>query len=162
MALAAFPKQFSLPKPVAMGDQGPLMWCGSRLAKLLGLCPRPQWGNLHRPYPLFVMDLKQIPPPPPPLSYRATHLGHRPLVRSTFVFRTPPFPDLATGLLPAGPSSQGAGSSSQGAGPSSQGAGPSSPSQEGAGPSSPSQEGAGPSSPSQEGAGPSNIGSELI
>ena len=41
------------------------------------------------------------PPPPPPLhfSYRATHLGHRPLVRSTFTFfRTPPFPDLATGL----------------------------------------------------------------
>ena len=44
------------------------------------------------------------PPPPPNFSYRATHLGHRPLVRSTFIiFRTPPpppppSPDLATGL----------------------------------------------------------------
>ena len=48
----------------------------------------------------LVVWFKPYPPPPPHFSYRATHLGHRPLVRSTFIiFRTPPFPDLATGLI---------------------------------------------------------------
>ena len=48
------------------------------------------------PFTFRISDLKWTAHPP--FSYRATHLGHRPLVRSTFVFRTPPFPDLATGL----------------------------------------------------------------
>ena len=44
----------------------------SRLAKLLGLRTRPQWGSLHRspppPPPCFVMDLKRNAPPPPHFS----------------------------------------------------------------------------------------------
>ena len=48
---------------------------------------------------LYDLNPPPPPPPPPPKKNRATHLGHRPLVRSTFIiFRTPPFPDLATGL----------------------------------------------------------------
>ena len=34
-------------------------------------------------------------PPSPHFSYRATHLGHRPLVRSTFIIRTPPPPPIS-------------------------------------------------------------------
>ena len=56
--------------------------------KLLGFRPRLLPGQSLSRYIWFTLRIGQ--------------LGHRPLVRSTFItFRTPPFPDLATGLSPA-------------------------------------------------------------
>ena len=62
-----------------------------------GFAPDPNGGAHIAPPPHFSFIGPEVDCPPP-LFVSGTHLGHRPLVRSTFVFRTPPFPDLATGL----------------------------------------------------------------